>query len=142
MNSRYLSRSILLALTLLLLTPAISPAQSFADLASRKKAPNISMTAGLIGADGTILGGTGFTGGHSGDGPGEYIFNFPKGSFRHSPPAFVCTPNAIATLLVICTVSSSEKVGASSYLVDFRLYSRSGGKLTDNAFTFIEVTPQ
>jgi hypothetical protein len=51
-----------------------------------------------------------------------------------------CTSAGVDSLLAICNVASDIYHGDGSANIGIKLYTRSGGKLEDNAFAFTEVT--
>jgi hypothetical protein len=104
-------------------------------LAAQAKA--IKFTSGLVGADGSLIAGGDFLVLHNGT--GDYTLVFGKGAFKNVP-VVTCTAASINSLLAICNIASDLYSGDGSATVEIKLYSRSEGKLEDNAFAFTEVT--
>jgi hypothetical protein len=109
---------------------------ALAPISAQAKAVKVS--SGLINWDGSIIGGGhGYTIAHTGT--GTYTITFPAGSFKNSPVA-TCTADGIKTLIAICNVLGTSYNGDESAVFTIQLYSRSGGDLVDNAFSFTEIT--
>ncbi len=129
----------ILALTAFLLVAssavasAFQPQQPFQPDGHKKSA----IKAGIVNTDGSIVSGTGYSVSH--DGTGEYTIDIPAGQFK-TCPANMVTPGGVNGHAPIADVYDYISCG-NGHDVKFqvRIYSRTDGKLQDNAFGFVSV---
>ncbi len=97
---------------------------------------------GVVGADGSIILGTGFSVSH--DGTGEYTLDVPGSVFGTSIcPVILVTPagvNGHAPIADDFNYITCE-AGDGEVKMQIRIYSRTDGALQDNGFHFLMMAP-
>ena len=96
---------------------------------------------GIVGADGSIITGTGYSVSH--DGTGEYTIDVPGGFFTTGCPVIMVTPAGANGETPIADDFDYITCGAGSGEVkmQIRIHGRKTGVLQDNAFHFLIMAP-
>lgn len=122
-----------LASARLITTPArvMQPAQTFAQPNHKKSA----VKAGVVGSDGSIIAGSGFSVSH--DGTGEYTLDVSAGYFKNCPVVMV-TPAGVDGHAPIPNDYDYYTCGNNGEVkIQIRIYSATDGSLQDNSFQFV-----
>ncbi len=94
---------------------------------------NLRIVRGVVGADGSILFGTGFTVTHVG--PGEYTISFT--------PPFLGIPTVTATVKLTSSGTAIAQIqGVTVTSATLLLFRRSDGNLVDSEINFIAIGPR
>ncbi|HEX4159511.1 MAG TPA: hypothetical protein VHY79_13640 [Rhizomicrobium sp.] len=139
-----MSRTSIVALTasLIMASPAFAaalyPDQPNGSHHSVTPGKKIKSKGGIVGGDGSIITGTGYSVSH--DGTGEYTIDVPDGYFTDCPEILVTAAgnNGHAPI-----VNDYDYItcGQGEVKMQIRIWSRTDGSAQDNAFHFLMIDP-